>query len=829
MRRSGRALRQLATLLGPAALLVCAAAAAAQAPAEPPLADPAEALAPFLVQIERSRISADPQADRIASVLREALAALDKVEAPSRDALARLDETLLKDPRTTLTRAQAAERTRLRTHQGQAALARGDAYALAAAAVPKNHPDRLGYLQQAIDIFGALRVEYRDLAMGMLGYIGEARAQRAAANAEAAYAALKPLLNMPVDPRDPASQEIRRAGFLELLEIHLASDSRKALVEAAGLARGPTFKDEPLWLARIDYVVARAEAEEAQKASAMGSVPPEALQRIAKAAAILRRDAVAQVAPPFDRLALLAQLDGLAGESLLGRDELLAWADVLAATGRPGALEAYGRARAGGPLSVAQSIVYISLLTKKGDFPEVAGVCDDLLKRMEPAHAQRGSVLGWRAAALLKMLGAAGPQAPAPLRARAAGALRAVFEGTLDAALRRDALRQWVALEGGAGSLAGCVDAILAHPDLVAGDPYLGYSQAAGKWQKLFRRGAAGSEDAVAAAQARSIAQESASVEKAAAQAGQPGLAARAALLRAQVLSSALLHDTRAALDVLNSQWQALKAEPQTLEPAGWLRAQLMMDLGLVDAASKALAELPDSGSPNSPLALVRMADAMAARSAGLPPQALADVQREVLRFSDRAMSMAVSDPATFRTVAGRAARALLTAGAAADAQRILTNLLATPEVQKDARALLDTSLLLAEALERTGKPEEALKRLDGLAERYAGSAALALARARCLATLGRQEESVASARQARMLSSAGSEDWCRATLALAEGLSAQGHGAAAADILRVSEALYPVFGDTDLRKKLKRLRENLEKPNAQPGPKPAGARENPS
>ncbi|MCX5675585.1 MAG: hypothetical protein NTX87_11315, partial [Planctomycetota bacterium] len=134
MRRSGRALRQLATLLGPAALWVCAAAATAQAPAEPPLADPAETLTPFLVQIERSRVSAGPQADRVASVLREALAALDKVEAPSRDALARLDETLLKDPRKTLTRAQAAERTRLRTHQGQAALARGDAYALAAAA-----------------------------------------------------------------------------------------------------------------------------------------------------------------------------------------------------------------------------------------------------------------------------------------------------------------------------------------------------------------------------------------------------------------------------------------------------------------------------------------------------------------------------------------------------------------------------------------------------------------------------------------------------------------------------------------------------------------------
>lgn len=798
-----------------AALLAAALCAAAPAGAAgDALPDPAAGVAPYLVRIEKARVAAEPKPAEVSAALREALEALDQVEVPAREPLKAVEAAIAREPRKTATRQQAAERMRMRVHVAQAALARGDVYRMAGAALPKANPDRASDLEQALQVFGALRVEYRDLTVGLLGYLGEARTQRIAGNTEAAYAALKPLVSMAADPKDALSQEIRRAAFVDLLEVHLLADPKKALAEAASLSEGALFRDAPAWRDRIDYVVGRAEAAETLKAAAKGPLPPEMADRPAKAAAILRREGVVRVAPLYDRLALLAELDRAAGGKILTREELLAWADVLAATGRTAALDVYRRARAGGPLSVDQSIAYVSLLARKAVYADVAAACDELAARLEAAHPQRSAVLEWRAAALLKMLEAAGRQPPADLRTRTLDALRAVVESTAAAPVRRDALRQWVAAQGAAGGLAACVDALLAHPDLVAGDGYLAYSQAAGKWQRLSEAMAAGAvDDAVASAQAQAIVQEVLALEKPAA--GRPDLAVRTALLRAQVLAAPPLRDSRAALALLTAQWDALKADAQTAEAAGWLRVELMIELGLVEAASKALAELPDSASPNSPLALLRLADTLAARSADLAPAAQADVQREVVRFCERAMAMGVSTPQSFRTVSERAARALVTVGAYANAQGILTNLLASPEVQKDPAATLDNTLLLAEALLRSGKAEEALKRLDALAERHAEAARLHLARSRCLAALERYEEAVASARKSRMLARAGSEDWCRATLALAEGLKGQGHAAAAADILRVSEALYPAFGGADLRKKLRTMRESLDGRNA--------------
>jgi len=810
-----------------AAILVLVAAATAhgspwRAPED--TTDVAGVLDPFLFEIEKARISADPQPTLVTSVLKQALAAIDNVEAAIRAARASLEEAVSKEPRRQANRQQAAERQRLRTREAQAALARGDVYRLAALAMPKDHADRAEYLGRAIMVFDAMRVEYRDLALGLMGYIGEARAQRAAGRLDEAADALKPVLGIAADPKEPSLMQVRRAAELEILEISLARDPRKAIAEAAGPAQNTALKDVPIWQARTDYVVARAEAALAEKAAA--ATPgraSETSERAARAAAILRRETVLEVAPPFDRLALLANLDRLTGGSLLARDELIQWADLLAATGRPEALDAYRSAAATGPLPIEQSAAYVSLLVKQGKFSDVADACDDLLKRMEkekgPGPLSLGVldpflfVLQCRAAASLKLLAASGQAAPDTLRNRAIEALRAVVDSSLDAAVRRDALRQWVALQGGRVTAATgpCLAVLKANPNLVAGDPYLEYSLVAGKWVAAATDEAGGPDDIARTVQARGLAEEAAALEKSAALAHQPGIAARAALLRAQILASPLLRDSRAALTVLAAQWDTLRAEPETAAPAGWLRVELMMDVGLLDAASKALAELPDGGKSESPQALLRLAEALAGRAAGLPPQAQAEVQREVLRFTDRAMSMAVSDPATFRTVRRRAARAMSAAGALADAQRVLTDLLAAEEARKDPRAFLDDSLLLAQVLERAGKPEESMKRLDGLAERYADSAALHLSRSRCLAALGRHEESAASARQARASSAPGSEDWCRATIALAEGLAAQGHTAAAADILRVAGALHPNFANMELRGRLKQLRENLE------------------
>jgi len=76
---------------------------------------------------------------------------------------------------------------------------------------------------------------------------------------------------------------------------------------------------------------------------------------------------------------------------------------------------------------------------------------------------------------------------------------------------------------------------------------------------------------------------------------------------------------------------------------------------------------------------------------------------------------------------------------------------------------------------------------------------------------LGQADRAVESFRKARGLCRPGTPDWCRATLALAEGLAADRHAGDASDILRVAEALHPDFGDPELRSRLKALRRRLQ------------------
>jgi len=809
MRYAGRRIAAPVALLSLLALGL--RSAAEEEPASAP-ADPAGILAPLLVEFEKIRVSADPQPARVAAVLRDALAAVDKIDAASKDTLDRFEAGMYKDPRKPPSKAVVAERQRLRTLRAQAALLRGDVYRLAATALPPGHADRATNLHQSIQVFGALRVEYRDLGIGFLGYVGEARAQRAAGNLDAAYAALKPVLNLAADPQDAASQDIRRTAAVELLEVHLAADPKRAIAEADNLRLSAAFVNAPAWQARVDYVAARARAAELERLASAKTPAKDAGDRAAAAAAILRREAVLQIAPLYDRLRLLADLDRLAGGGRMTRDELIQWADVLAATGRSEAVAVYRRAQESGPLAPEKALLYLSLLVKQGEFTAVAQVSEDLLKRLEPAHPQQGTVLQWRAIALLKLLEQAGAQPPsADLQARALAALRAVFESTLEPAVRRDALSQWVAIQCRMTGPGDCLDTLLGHQDLVADDPYLQYTQAAGQWQRLVAEMAAGDvEDSVAGARARAIADALGRIPKPAAPGASPHPAARAALLKAQILSDQPLKDSRAALAVLTAEWNSLQSEAETAQAAGWLRVELLMDLGMVSAASKALADLPDTAAPNSPPALLRLAEALASRLAGAAPDALADARREILRLCERAMGMTVSNAETFLTLSQRSARTMLRVGAYADAERVLSQVLASEPVKADPKRLLDDSLAMAEALRGLGRTADAMKLLDQLAGRSPDSVALHLARSRCQLALRQPEQAVASARRARALAKPGEEDWCETTLVLAEGLSACDHGAAAADILRVSDALYPTFGNLELRRRMKQMRQDL-------------------
>jgi hypothetical protein len=807
---------------GPAVRAARAAEAPPPAPAAAPPPAPAAALAEALAaardgirQLDLLRPVSDAGAERVAAILQKALGALDRAEAAAKTQLD--DLTPEKKPlRGVVDQRLAAEVLRLRADACRIALARADLNHRAAAALPEGHAARAARIDDALAAYRSLRVAYHDIAPGLMGYIGEAAVQRLAGDAEAARAALQTVLQIPEDPKNPLVADLRRVALLEDLEALLLADPDKAVAAAAALRAGKEYKDRPEWQARLDYVVARAYVAQAAKLPAEG---PDAARRkdlVRQALGLVRGEAVAGIAPAYDRLALLVKLETLSGERVLSRDELLGWADLLAAAGRDEAVAFYDRAKtvSDAPLGNRQLLAYIALAMRQGRFADVADSCDRLLKELPAADPQRPAVLQWRAASLLKVLqtpeAAAKPDAQA---SRTLAALAAVVESASPEAVRRDALRQWAALEGGRAGLGACRDRLQAHKDLVAGDPYLLYTLAAAGSQRLsdqWTEGVVG--EAAARDGVRKIAADLEKVAAAASQAGDQGILARGALLRARLLARPPVRDAAQALAALKAQETALKADAAVAGAAAWLKVEVLLDLGLIEEAFKALAEVPEGYGEGSPLARLQLAEALAARYADIAPAGRAEVQRRVLGLCDAAMAQAAAGD-LFVTVASRAARALLDVAAAADARRVLDQLLASEKVRGDDRLLEACSLLMAEAYRGGGKLNEAMGLLDQLASRFPDSFEVHLARGRCRMDLSQAGRAVESFRKARGLARAGREDWCRATLALAEGLAAGDYAADASDVLRVAEALYPDFGTPELRSQMKRMRRRLETP----------------
>jgi len=801
-----------------AAWLLAAAASAAEAPptSDSTAADAEAALRAAqacIRQLDGLRPVDAAHAARVAAVLKKGLAILDGADAALKtqlDALAPEKKPL----RGTADRTMAAELMRLRAARCRAGLARGDLYVHAALARPDGAADRAEYLKRAVDTYRSLRVDFHDIAPGLMGYIGEARAQRLAGNAQAARGALKTVFQIPDDPRNALIADLRRVALLEDLEALLVVDPEQVAAAARQLGGEKEFRDRPDWKARLDYVVARACAAQAERIDAGTGAADRKKDLIEKAAGLLRRKDVAGIAPPYERLAMLRTLEVLSGGPLLQRDELLAWADLLAAAGRAGAVAFYNRARktSDEPLLARQLLAYIALAMNQQQYAETADACDRLLLLLGPDDAKRPSVLERRAGALLKVLAATKEPRPAGLVDRTLAALQAVVPGPSSASVRRDALKQWVAIQSKRSGLATCLRTLSEHSDLAKGDAYLLYSYAAARWQVLAADVEAGAVERVAAeGRAREILAGLASATQAAAAAEDSGVASRSTLLRVQVLARPPLEDRRQALSVLDAELAALQADPAVAGAAAWLRVELLLDLGLIEEASKALAKVPEGAQKASPLARLRLAEALARRYATVRDAGRAEVARRVLDLCDAAVAGAVTDAAQFVAVSRRAARALLDVHASADARRFLEKLLASPVVRDDATRFEDCSLMMVEACRQGRRLNQAVGLLHQLAPRFPKSVPVHLALGEVYLDLGQADRAVESFRKARGLCRPGSPDWCRATLALAEGLAADKHAPDASDILRVAEALHPDFGDPELRSQLKALRRRLQ------------------
>lgn len=763
-------------------------------------------------RLARMRINRATTAESVAVIVRKATALLEETDKHLAKDLERVEKRqadLIKNRRKDAANALEPQRRRLLVSRCRVALLRGEIYYAAALALPDNAKARSAYLNSAVSVHRSLRLDYLDLSLALMGYLGEARAQRTAGQVKEAYKVLGPLLRMKVLPRDNLSAEVRRSAMLEKLEIHLVAAPADAIKEGVTWGKSKDLADKPLWRARIDWVLARALASEAVRLKKNSAKPNVVADTLTKAMNLIRSKPVIKVSSLYDRLALLVRLDALAGGKAMTREELLQWADALLATGRAGAVTFYRRAESmpGNPLSVQQQYNCAILLWKQGDLAAVADACDSLLKSLPSDHRQRPDVIKLRAAALTRLYHQTGAdKRNASLSARFLAALQSVMESSLAQEVRRDALRQWVVVKSSQAGFSDCMDMLTKQSSLVKSDSYLLYARAVGRWSLLLGKSST-LDDSKATAEARQVLADCKAARKAAQRVGAKNLAARSAFLSAHVLAGPPLRDRQAALKILNEASKILKADNAVAGEATWLHVEILLDLGLTNAALKKLSNLSGTEATDSIQMLLRLAEALADRYVGSD----ATARRTVVNLCNRAIAGALGDGQKYAVTARRSARAMLKVGAHADAGGILKKLLESKIIRSDSQAVFACSLMLADALRQDGKMNDAKKQLEQLARKYPDSPDVHLALGRLEMDLKQPAVAAKCYRRARKLFKPGSEGWCEVTLALAEGLNTDGHAVAAGDILRVSGALYPRFGNPELLAKLKQLTQKLQ------------------
>lgn len=568
----------------------------------------------------------------------------------------------------------------------------------------------LGYDEEALARFRTMRVEYLDLAAGQLGYIGEARVLRQKGEPSEAIKVLASLL----DARGDA--KMRRLALLEALEAKLLIDPKEALTDAGEVGEAG------------DWARARAYAATGDTQAALDYA---------------RSAASVAAAPAFDRLELIASLDGLTDE------ERAAWAQALASVGRfEQALAMLDEKAPAGSASL-----HATLLQQAGRLEEAADAWRVAI------DAGAGPKAKYSYADCLEALADQSQDDQASgYRDRAVGVYRELVESDADETLRLDALRRWFYLSGPDAAR----DLIETQVALIDNDPYLRFARA-----RVLKDTMPLGELITELKTVSESAQDDA-------------LRASAVLMWAQCEQ-----DRRAALAILTEHWDLLSIQPATADVAQRYRVELWLGLGMIDLAATQMLADP-AAQPAEALLLI--ASALADRH---EDGVQGDAQQHVLRLAGAAITKAPDDEG----VALSAAQLMLRVGAKADAVRVLSSLNAP-----------GAAPVLARALRESGRTDEALARLDGIDTPDA-----ALERGLCLIELGKPESALDEARRARSGTAAGSDGWWRATLLLARAHQAMNDPAAAADVLRVSEALYPAAGRTWLRNEIQTLKKELE------------------
>lgn len=800
----------LVILRGPA--LMGAQPVSRPAAVSPPAgADPVAAVQPYFDALAMLGIRGSASAAEVMAVVEPASGILD---AAQRDA-----ETLVKDlpaaagaARSREAATSARNRQALRERLCAIELLRGDLNCAAAAVLHAAGGDAATLLNAARQAYQRARVEYHELAISLMGHIGEAKALRIAGKLAESSAALADVLDPAAGGSNGVQMELGRLATMERIELLLMTDPQTAQKQASAWRDSRSVSQDAAWSARADWMVARALALQYLRLRE-GQISPEPAEMpLTSALAALRTPTVVGAAMRHERLSLLARLETAAGRNIMSRAELVDWADLLTSAGHPDAVKAYRRAAAmpGDPLAAETLLRFAALLFKASEHRQTDELCSDALKRGGLSDEQRMQARQLQAFARVGRFRAAASDADRRhLGEQSLRSLQAIVDGDAGEKVKRDALRQWADICARVSGVSACVKMLESHEDLVQSDAYLLYVLAAGRWDLLQRgSGGAPAEASTSAAVQKTVAllDEAVQLDSTSDPSDNGG---RAILLKSRVLAEAPAPDKRAALRVLVDGWAMLTASPALVDEAVASRLQLLLDLGLADEASTLMESLPQGGTEQAASVSLALAERLARRhdrDAEVP----AEDQRKAVQLAQQAVAGAIHDDRTYIDTAVRASRVMLEVKAGADARAVLESLLERADVKADPQQRLTCSLLLARAHLQQRQLNEAAALYDRLVNEFPENHEALVARGRMEIELGSPAKAVPWLRGARQGLKPGSEPWCATTLELVDALLAQGQNAAAADILRVAGALYPDFGSPELLRSFRLLRQRV-------------------
>ncbi len=739
---------------------------------------------------------AEHRAPDAAAAREQTDAALEALDRYARRLRAEADGSAIGNGRRTP--GEDGQRTaELRAARAGAMFLRGELNRRLAALLPADDPERAARAEAALDAFRDLRLTYKDLAIGALGYIGEARTALLQNRPEDALAVLEPVLSQRNRVRDEATAQVFRLAVLEQVEALLAVDRDEAIETVRGTRGDALFRDNPAWAARLDWLLARAllaplgDQAPGSAGEPDTELPPRVFDEAAK---LLRNDAVIESAPALRRLSLLERLTRTSADHAMTRGERLAHARALAGFGYIDAaltrLEAL--ADEATPLSTDDVLLLGTLRHEAGRMLEAAEAFEAVLTRDDADESDRRRALRGHAAALDAALHEQSPADPV-LAERTRRAYAAIVDSVGDAETAASALARWWSLARGSVPPRQVLARLTSHAELVESDRFLAYAQLATRRDVLQRRTRSSDPsgpDPVREAEARRLVDDLRAFMEAAAPSEEPALAGHAALLTARVLADEPIDRPGEALSELRRRRAWWEAEAPLRRAAVSLEATLLMRLGLIDEAERLVTAAHQRDASSS--LLLHIAEALGERYAESSPSARAALRDRVRRLTGAAITAALDGASDYPWTTVAAAEAMIRVEAWSDALRMLEPLEREAGDALDPGTRLTASLLRGRALHGRGDAEDALLLLRDLAEEHAGVPRVQMALAEALSGAGEAEAALERYRRAREAAAPGSAAWWRATRAVATHLADAGQSSQAEHLLRVALLLHP-------------------------------------